>query len=212
MLADRLIGEFDRFLRTVAHVSSSARPLPVSAKSDPEVHGGSDNPKDRQTAGRLMRVNHVGEVCAQALYRGHGAATARPDLQDFFAKAASEEQDHLVWTKARLDALDAHPSFLNPLWYAASFALGYASGKMSDEVSLGLMAETERQVEAHLEDHLQRLPVSDRASAEVLRVMRDDEAAHASAAESLGAATLPLPAKLAMRLGAKVMTGVAYYV
>jgi 3-demethoxyubiquinol 3-hydroxylase len=209
MLTDRLITEVDLCLRTLAGAIHAARPTPrAAAEASPPALPDAD----RLEAARLMRVNHVGEVCAQALYQGHAAATQDARLAQFFRQAAAEERDHLAWTQERVQVLGGHTSLLNPLWYAGAFALGFVAGKISDPVSLGLMQETEAQVEAHLDDHLQRLPASDVQSRAVLQAMRDDEIAHGQSAGEQGARELPLPVKQAMRLGAKVMTSTAYYV
>jgi ubiquinone biosynthesis monooxygenase Coq7 len=159
-----------------------------------------------------MRVNHVGEVCAQALYTAQAMATRNEGLRAQLEKAAREETDHLAWTQARLDELGARPSLLNPLWYAGAFGLGLVAGRLGDRVSLGFIVETERQVEAHLQSHLERLPAADHASRAIVAQMKDDEAAHAASAQASGAAELPQPVKLAMRAAAKVMTTTAHYV
>ena len=157
-----------------------------------------------------MRVNHVGEVCAQALYSAQALATRSPALRQQFEKAAREETDHLAWTRQRLRELDAHPSFVNPFWYAGAFTFGLLAGRAGDAVSLGFVVETERQVEQHLESHLDRLPASDTASRAVVERMKADEAAHAARAEQAGAATLPAPVRWAMRTAARVMTTTAH--
>jgi ubiquinone biosynthesis monooxygenase Coq7 len=157
-----------------------------------------------------MRVNHVGEVCAQALYSAQALATRNPALRQQFEKAAREETDHLAWTRQRLRELDARPSLLNPFWYAGAFAFGLLAGRAGDAVSLGFVVETERQVERHLESHLDRLPISDTASRAVVERMKADEAAHATQAEQAGAATLPAPVRWAMRAAARVMTTTAH--
>ncbi len=157
-----------------------------------------------------MRVNHVGEVCAQALYTAQAAVTRDPALRAHFLEAAHEETDHLAWTRQRLDDLGARPSLLNPLWYAGAFGLGLIAGRLGDPLSLGFVAETERQVEAHLESHLDRLPPTDHASRAVVEQMKIDEARHATQAVDAGAAELPAPAKALMRLASRVMTTVAH--
>lgn len=167
---------------------------------------------DRRTSGALMRVNHVGEVCAQALYEGQAAVTSDPALERFFRDAAAEEGDHLAWTRERLDALGARPSLLNPVWYAGAFALGAIAGRLGDRFSLGFMVETERQVERHLAGHLERLPDADLESRAVVERMKRDESGHADHAEALGAAPLPLPLREAMRMAARVMTRTAHHV
>ncbi len=157
-----------------------------------------------------MRVNHVGEVCAQALYTAQAAVTRDPALRAHFLEAAHEETDHLAWTRQRLDDLGARPSVLNPLWYAGAFGLGLIAGRLGDALSLGFVAETERQVEAHLESHLDRLPPTDHASRTVVEQMKVDEARHATQAVAAGAAGLPEAAKALMRIASKVMTTVAH--
>jgi ubiquinone biosynthesis monooxygenase Coq7 len=159
-----------------------------------------------------MRVNHVGEICAQALYTSQAMATRDPALRQHFERAAREETDHLAWTQARLEQLDARPSLLNPLWYAGAFTLGLVAGRLGDPVSLGFVVETERQVESHLESHLDRLPQGDHASRAIVAQMKTDEAAHAAQAQAEGARELPALAKAVMRAAAKVMTTTAYVV
>jgi ubiquinone biosynthesis monooxygenase Coq7 len=161
----------------------------------------------------LMRVNHVGEVCAQALYAAQALATRNPQLREQFVQASAEETDHLAWTEARLADLGARPSLLNPLWYAGAFAIGFAAGKLGgDGVSLGFVVETEHQVGAHLGEHLERLPAADLASRAVVAQMQADEAQHAADAQKAGAVDLSQPLREAMRLAAKVMTTVAHRV
>jgi ubiquinone biosynthesis monooxygenase Coq7 len=164
---------------------------------------------DRQRAAGLMRVNHVGEVCAQALYTAQALSTRNPTLRAHFTQACLEETDHLAWTEQRLEALGERPSLLNPLWYAGAFGLGLLAGRLGDAVSLGFVVETERQVGAHLDSHLQQLPEGDHASRAIVAQMRDDELAHAKAAQAAGAMELPQPVKELMRAAAKVMTTVA---
>ena len=159
-----------------------------------------------------MRVNHVGEVCAQALYTAQAAATASPALRARFEAAAREEGDHLAWTRERLTELDARPSLLNPLWYAGAFGLGLLAGRLGDRISLGFVVETERQVEAHLQSHLARLPAGDHASRAIVAQMKEDEAAHAAQALAAGANVLPAPARAMMRAAARVMTTTAHYI
>lgn len=159
-----------------------------------------------------MRVNHVGEICAQALYTSQAMATRDPALRRHFERAAREETDHLAWTQARLEQLDARPSLLNPLWYAGAFTLGLVAGRLGDPVSLGFVVETERQVASHLESHLDRLPQGDHASRAIVAQMKTDEAAHAAQAQAEGARELPGVAKAMMRAAAKVMTTTAYVI
>lgn len=197
-----------RALATVASAAPSTRPSPAGpAARDPELSSA-----ERALSGSLMRVNHVGEICAQALYEGQALTTGDPTLRERFLRAASEETDHLVWTRQRLDELGARPSLLNPLWYAGALALGALAGRAGDRISLGFMAETERQVEQHLAGHLDRLPEQDLRSREIVRVMKDDEAAHAETAIQLGGAELPGPVRGLMRAAAKVMTTSAHYI
>ena len=157
-----------------------------------------------------MRVNHVGEVCAQALYSAQRLSTRNPQLQRQFEEAAREETDHLAWTQRRLNELGARASLLNPLWYAGAFGIGLLAGRAGDRVSLGFVVETERQVEQHLEEHLARLPVNDVASRAVVRQMKLDEARHGATAQETGASELPAPVRWAMRRVAKVMTFTAH--
>ncbi len=158
-----------------------------------------------------MRVNHVGEVCAQALYAAQALSTQNPALRQHFKDASREEGDHLAWTHERLEELGARPSLLNPLWYAGAFGLGLLAGRMGDRVSLGFVMETERQVASHLASHLDRLPAGDHASRAIVAQMKDDEERHASDADHAGALELPSPVKALMRASAKVMTTTAHY-
>jgi len=206
-LADRLIGEFDRALRAVAGVVQAARPSPAEGVAESEL----DDAK-REHAAALMRVNHVGEVCAQALYQGQ-ALTARNDAaRAALEKAAREEEDHLAWSAERIRELGGRPSLLNPLWYAGSFAIGAVAGALGDRWNLAFLAETERQVEEHLAGHLEALPAEDRRTRALVEAMRADEARHRESAVGLGAAELPEPVRLAMRFASRVMTTVAYRV
>jgi 3-demethoxyubiquinol 3-hydroxylase len=165
---------------------------------------------EQQLAGALMRVNHVGEVCAQALYNAQALATPDPALRAHFDAAAAEEVDHLAWTEQRLKELGSRPSLLNPLWYAGAFAIGLAAGRLGQRTSLGFVIETERQVEQHLQSHLDRLPAQDSASRAIVTQMRDDEARHAQDAESAGGVRPPAPVRWLMHAAAKVMTGTAH--
>jgi ubiquinone biosynthesis monooxygenase Coq7 len=167
---------------------------------------------ERRLAAALMRVNHVGEVCAQALYDGQAAVTADQALRARLREAASEEGDHLAWTRERIAELGGRPSLLNPVWYAGAFAIGVLAGRAGDRTSLGFMAETERQVEAHLDGHLDRLPPGDVRSRAIVAQMKIDEAAHAQAAIELGGEPLPPPVRAAMRLAARLMTTTAHRV
>ncbi|RKP51295.1 2-polyprenyl-3-methyl-6-methoxy-1,4-benzoquinone monooxygenase [Trinickia fusca] len=206
MTLDELITEFDRGLRSMAGVSRMSRPVP-SAQATTEM----TLPERAHSAG-LMRVNHVGEICAQALYQAQKLATRSPALKEAFEHAAREEEDHLAWTAQRLQSLDSRPSLLNPLWYAGALAIGLAAGSLGDKVSLGFMAETERQVERHLEGHLKMLPESDAQSRAIVEQMRVDEVAHGKSAIDAGGVELPMPIRAVMRAASKVMTRTAYYV
>jgi 3-demethoxyubiquinol 3-hydroxylase len=210
---DRLLAAVGRAMATVSAVPGASRPHPVASAGGAAVAvaAGLDEPQ-RRLSGALMRVNHVGEVCAQALYDAQAATTRDPGLRRFFRDAAAEEGDHLAWTRRRLDELGASPSLLNPLWYAGAFALGAIAGRLGDRVSLGFMVETERQVEQHLASHLERLPAEDVASRAIVEQMRRDEAGHADAAREMGAVEMPEPVKVAMRAAARVMTGTAHHI
>jgi ubiquinone biosynthesis monooxygenase Coq7 len=170
------------------------------------------NADEKALSGALMRVNHVGEVCAQALYAAQALSTRDPLLRQKFLDAGREEGDHLAWTQERLDELGARPSLLNPLWYAGAFGLGLVAGRLGDRVSLGFVQETERQVESHLASHLERLPAGDHASRAIVAQMKADEARHAADAQAAGAIELPAPVKSLMRAAAKLMTVVAHRV
>jgi ubiquinone biosynthesis monooxygenase Coq7 len=206
--ADRFISLLDQSLRTVFAPHHAARPDPAQGISTLTL-----TDAERAESGALMRVNHVGEVCAQALYAAQALATRNPQLREQFVQASAEETDHLAWTEARLADLGARPSLLNPLWYAGSFAIGYAAGKLGgDGMSLGFVVETEHQVGVHLGEHLERLPAADLASRAVVAQMQADEAQHAADAQKAGAVVLPQALREAMRLAAKVMTTVAHRV
>ena len=193
-------------MKTLGGSARSQRARPV-AGATPELSA-----EERQLSGALMRVNHVGEVCAQALYQAQALTARTPALRQQMAAAAREETDHLAWTEERLRELDDRPSLLNPLWYAGAFALGLAAGRAGDAWSLGFVVETERQVEEHLAGHLSRLPENDAASRAIVAQMKVDEAEHGRAAQRAGAALLPAPLRLAMRLAAKIMTRTAHRV
>lgn len=195
-------------MASVAAAPGASRPVPLPDVQEAPLAPMTD--AERQLSGSLMRVNHVGEVCAQALYEGQAAVTADPKLRSFFRQAAAEEGDHLAWTRARLDDLGARPSLLNPVWYTGAFVFGALAGRLGDRFSLGFMVETERQVERHLADHLERLPVSDIASRAIVDRMKADESGHADQAEALGASPMPEPLRAAMRIAAQVMTGTAH--
>ncbi len=204
-ILDPLIINFDTFLKSV--LTHTVPPLPTTfGQDDPTAMPAAE----RKETAALMRVNHVGEVCAQALYRAHALSTHNPALKQKFDQAAAEEQSHLDWTRARIEQLGDRTSLLNPLWYAGAFCIGLVAGRLGDKISLGFMAETERQVEEHLDSHLQRIPVQDTVSRNIVQHMKDDEARHATQATQLGAAELPPPAKRLMRAAAKVMTTLAH--
>ena len=205
-MIDRLLIAVDNALRTLSAANHAARPSPAQAM--PPEHALGDT--ERRHAAGLMRVNHVGEVCAQALYQAQALATRDDKLRRHFEQAAREETDHLAWTQQRLDELGATPSLLNPLWYAGAFGIGLLAGRIGDATSLGFVVETERQVEQHLEGHLDTLPAGDERSRAIVRQMKDDEARHATNAREAGAVDLPLPVRWAMRAAAKVMTTTAY--
>jgi 3-demethoxyubiquinol 3-hydroxylase len=204
---DRLIAEFDRALRAVAGVVHAERPSPAEQVVDTPI---SDDQKAHAAA--LMRVNHVGEICAQALYQGQALTARAPESRRALERAAREEEDHLAWSAQRIRELGGRASLLNPLWYAGSFAVGAAAGLLGDRWNFAFLAETERQVEEHLAGHLEALPAEDRRTRAVVQAMRADEARHRESALQLGAAELPEPVKRAMRLAARVMTTVAYRV
>lgn len=204
---DRVLGVADDALRTLSGSNSATRPRPLAVSEAVELDGA-----ERRLSGALMRVNHVGEVCAQALYRAQSLAASDAELRSRLDAAAQEETDHLVWTRERLRELGDRPSWLNPLWYAGAFGIGLVAGRLGNAWSLGFVVETERQVERHLDGHLDRLPARDAASRVIVEQMKADEAAHASDAERAGGRTLPLPVRLLMRTAAKVMTTVAHRV
>jgi 3-demethoxyubiquinol 3-hydroxylase len=204
-MLDALITGFDRALRTFANVAASSRPTPGDALPDPDL-----TPAERRHAAGLMRVNHTGEVCAQALYAAQALVARDPAVRAQFAQSAREEEEHLAWTAARLAELAERPSLLNPLWFAGSFAIGLAAGVAGDRTNLSFVVETERQVEEHLTGHVDRLPGGDTKSRAIVEQMRDDEARHGSLAEAAGGERLPYPARLAMRAAADVMRAVAY--
>jgi ubiquinone biosynthesis monooxygenase Coq7 len=204
---DRFIGAFDQALRTLFATPRGTRPCPVVPAES--THLGA---QEKQHAAALMRVNHVGEICAQALYTAQAMATRDEKLRLQLQQAAREETDHLAWTRTRLDELGSRPSLLNPLWYAGAFGLGLVAGRLGDRVSLGFVLETERQVESHLEGHLERLPAGDHASRAIVAQMKEDEAAHGRQALASGAAELPGVVKMAMRVAARVMTTTAHYI
>lgn len=202
---DRLLAGLERALETVAGAPEAARASPATGLQDATL----DETERRHAAG-LMRVNHTGEVCAQALYDGQAALARDEATREHLQHAAGEETDHLAWCAQRLRELDSRPSLLNPLWYAGSYAIGAAAALVGDEVSLGFVVETERQVEAHLQDHLQRLPPQDERSRAILAQMQADEVRHADNARARGGIELPFPIPGLMHLSSLVMKGVAY--
>jgi len=204
---DDFIARFDRALRTVSGVADASRPSPAQALPEAALEV-----RDRAHAAALMRVNHVGEVCAQALYEGQALTARNAHMREALEVAAREEEDHLAWSAERIRELDGRPSLLNPLWYAGSFAIGALAGAAGDRWSLGFLAETERQVEDHLSGHLEKLPQSDQRTRVLVEAMRADEARHRETALRLGAVDLPRPVRLAMRLASGVMTRIAHRV
>ena len=201
---DTGLQAIDSALRTLSGVARARRERPLTPQAA-EL-----SVAERRLSGALMRVNHVGEVCAQGLYQAQALTARTPALREQMLAAAQEETDHLAWTEARLRELDARPSLLNPLWYGGAFALGLLAGRAGDAWSLGFVVETERQVEEHLAGHLTQLPEADAASRVMVAQMKADEAAHGLAAQQAGAATLPAPLRWAMRLAAKLMTTTAH--
>ena len=205
MRLDDLIIGFDKGLRTVFAPARSARATPGDDLPDADLDA-----TQRSLAAALMRVNHAGEVCAQALYQGQALTACDSSSCAAMEQAAAEETEHLAWTERRIAELGGRKSLLNPLWYAGSFAIGAASGLLGDKWNLGFLAETERQVVRHLEEHLKRLPAEDRKSREIVEQMRDDEARHATSAIRHGGSELPGPVKAVMQASSKVMTGTAF--
>jgi len=206
-IVDDWLSAADGALRTISGVTAATRAAPQAAASQPSLDA-----TEAKLSASLMRVNHVGEVCAQALYSAQSLATRNPELRANFREAAREETDHLAWTQQRLRELNSHPSLLNPLWYAGAFGLGWVAGRLGDRVSLGFVVETESQVEQHLASHLDRLPAADGASRAIVQQMKEDEARHGAQAQNAGAAKLPLPVRWGMRVAAKVMTTTAHYI
>lgn len=206
MISDRLVIEFDKALRTLFVPAQTTREVPGSKEPEAEL-----SDRERAHASALMRINHVGEVCAQALYQGQALSCRDQTLRQALAKAADEETEHLAWTERRLVELGGRTSLLNPVWYLGALGIGIAAGKLGDPWSLGFLAETERQVEAHLDHHLSELPNQDAKSRAIVVQMRLDEIAHAETAVRLGARELPLPASMLMKLAARMMTRTAYH-
>lgn len=207
---DRLLSAADTTLRTLFAAPRAARPMPTPPAGTPPA---ALSEREQRLSGALMRVNHVGEICAQALYTSQAMTTTDPELRLHLDAAAREETDHLAWTRQRLDDLGDRPSLLNPLWYAGAFGIGLLAGRIGgDRLSLGFVVETERQVEAHLASHMDRLPSGDAASRAVVAQMKEDEARHADDALAAGGTPLPAPVRGLMRVAAKVMTTVAHRV
>ena len=204
---DALLTAADTALRTLFAPPRAAQPTP-----QPEQAGTALTNEEKKLSAALMRVNHVGEVCAQALYTAQALTTPDPALRAHFTRACVEETDHLAWTKARLDELGSRTSLLNPLWYAGAFGIGLLAGRLGNAVSLGFVVETERQVEAHLMSHMDRLPAGDTASRAIVAQMAADEVKHAVDAQKAGAMELPGPVKELMRAAAKVMTTTAHHI
>lgn len=207
MITDRFIIEFDKALRTVFATAPTTREVP--GQDIPEVPL---SPDEKTLAGALMRINHVGEVCAQALYQGQALTSFDPGIRQSLEKAAHEETEHLAWTERRIGELGSRKSLLNPLWYFGALSMGILAGKLGDAWNLGFLAETERQVEAHLDHHLDKLPSNDLKSRAIVQQMRLDEISHAETAVALGARDIPVSVKAAMKLVSSVMTRTAYYI
>jgi ubiquinone biosynthesis monooxygenase Coq7 len=204
---DQFLINFDRALRVVSGQAKASRKNPGNTDTE---HVLSDA-EQKHSAG-LMRVNHVGEVCAQALYDSQAVFSKSNEVRQQFARSSIEEEDHLAWTAERLQQLNSHTSVLNPLWYMGAYACGLVAGRCGDAISLGFVVETEKQVEAHLASHLQELPLADEKSRAIVEQMRVDEIEHGAAAQNLGASDLPEPVKVMMRGMAKVMTTTAYHI
>ncbi len=206
-MIDQLIIGFDRALRTVFANAHTVRPVPGESRPEAEM-----SEEERRHAAALMRVNHCGEICAQALYQGQALMSDNEDIKKALAGAAQEETEHLAWTERRIAELGGRKSLLNPLWYGGSLAIGMLAARFGDRANLGFLAETERQVEAHLKGHLTRLPEQDLRSRDIVEQMKADEVAHAETALQLGGVELPAPVKAAMKASSRLMTGVAYWV
>ena len=206
-MLDRFIIEFDKGLRTLFAPAASVRPLPGK-----QLEEASLSAAERKLAVALMRVNHSGEVCAQALYQGQALTARNPAAKLALELAAREETEHLSWCETRIHELGSHTSYLNPLWYTGSLAIGAFAGALGDKWNLGFLAETERQVERHLASHLTRLPAADMKSRAIVEQMKTDEAQHASTAMEQGGVALPMPVKQSMQLTSKLMTQAAYWV
>ena len=207
MLIEQLITTFDAGLRTLFATAHAARPRPDADLEDPALDDAS-----KHHAAALMRINHVGEVCAQALYSGQAITSKNPQIVKALQHAAAEETDHLAWCEARINELGGRKSLLNPLWYVGSFTLGAVAGALGDKWNLGFLAETENQVAAHLQNHLQQLSNADIKTRTIVNQMQQDEAVHASEANALGASELPAPIKTGMKIASKIMTKTAYHI
>lgn len=205
-ISDRFILGLDRALRTISCQAQQRRPNPAQDLAEAEL-----SVAQQAHSAALMRINHVGEICAQALYDAQAMFSQDPAVKQRLQRSGLEEEDHLAWTAHRLRELNSRPSLLNPLWYAGAYAIGSLAAKAGDAVSLGFVVETEKQVEAHLASHLQALPEHDEKSRAIVEQMRLDEIEHGEAAQNLGAKNLPAPVKLAMKAAAKCMTSTAYY-
>ncbi|MBS0509964.1 MAG: 2-polyprenyl-3-methyl-6-methoxy-1,4-benzoquinone monooxygenase [Proteobacteria bacterium] len=206
-MIDQLILEFDKALRTVFAPARTVRPVPGDELPDAALED-----DERRHAAALMRVNHVGEICAQALYQGQALMSRDPAIRESLQQASDEETEHLAWTERRIAELGGRKSLLNPLWYGGALAIGMAAGRFGDRWNLGFLAETERQVEAHLKSHLESLPAQDRKSRAIVEQMKADEVEHAETALRLGAQELPAPVKGVMKLAARMMTRTTYWV
>ncbi|MBU3737144.1 MAG: 2-polyprenyl-3-methyl-6-methoxy-1,4-benzoquinone monooxygenase [Methylobacterium sp.] len=206
-MLDKLIIEFDKGLRTVMAEARSVRPFPDLDAAETPL-----SDQEKRHAGALMRINHTGEVCAQALYHGQALTARNPATAEALHQASQEETEHLAWCEKRLRELGSHKSLLNPLWYAGSFAIGAVAGALGDKWNLGFLAETEQQVGKHIAEHLQRLPPEDAKSRAVLQQMAIDEARHADTAITHGGAGLPAPVRQLMKLSSKLMTRTTYWI
>jgi ubiquinone biosynthesis monooxygenase Coq7 len=205
---DRVLVNLDQAVRTVfGRPQTTERPNPAAGIDDTEL-----SERERRHIARLMRINHTGEVCAQALYQGQALTARQPEVQRSMERSAQEENDHLDWCETRINELGDRKSLLNPVWYAGSFTLGALAGLAGDKWSLGFVVETERQVESHLDEHLAQVPQADRKTRAVLEEMKADEIHHAEVAKAAGGAPLPGPIKLAMSLTSKVMTRSVYWI
>lgn len=206
-MIDRIIIEFDKGLRTVLAEAQTVRPFPDRACIENSL-----DVQEKRHAAALMRINHSGEVCAQALYNGQALTARNPATEAALREASQEETEHLAWCEKRIHELGSHKSLLNPIWYAGSFTIGVLAGALGDKWNLGFLAETENQVGKHIENHLQQLPAQDEKSRAILEQMKVDEAKHATTAITHGGRELPLPVKLAMQVSSKIMTKTTYWI